>query len=77
MKGVIIITPMKDCIQIKEICEEYCEEISVKSLNEITVLVEAKYFDDLVKRLSCHGWHKRSKKRKHFLILATFFNPIL
>lgn len=68
---------MKPALQIKEICEEYCEEAVVHSSDEIAVLFHSKYFQDLKIRMAAHGWLVRKIKRKHFLIYCTFFDPLL
>ena len=68
---------MKPIEEIKYICEEYSEEVSVLSENDVSVLMEAKYFNDLQKRLYCYGWSAVSIKKKHFLIIAKFANFIL
>jgi len=65
--GVKNITPMKDAIEIKDICDEYCEDFVLHCESEFTVLLNSKFLEDLKKRLSCHGWVIRKTKKKYFL----------
>lgn len=68
---------MKSVLQIKEVCEEYCEEAVIHSYDEIAVLFHSKYFNDLKIRMAAHDWLIKKTKRKHFLMYCTFFNPLL
>ena len=68
---------MKSVLDIKQICEEYCEEAVIHSDDEIAVLFNSKYFNDLKIRMAAHNWIIKKVKRKHFLIYCTFFNPLL
>ena len=68
---------MKSVLDIKQICEEYCEESIIHSPDEIAVLLHSKYLKDLKMRMAAHDWLVKKVKRKHFLIYCTFFNPLL
>jgi hypothetical protein len=68
---------MKSAFDIKEICEEYCDEAVIHSEDEVAVLVNSKYFKDLKIRLNAHNWLLKKMKKKHFLIYCTFFNPLI
>lgn len=67
---------MKNFLDIKTICEEYSEECEIKG-EDVVCLVHQKYFEDLEKRVLCHGWVIKKAKKKHFLIYIEFFNPFL
>ncbi len=68
---------MKPLKEIKYICEEYSEEVSILGENDISVLMNAKYFKDLQKRMLCYGWHVLRIKKKSFLIIVSFSNFML
>lgn len=63
---------MKNCGDIKDICEEYCEDCVIRSSKEVAALIECKYLEDLEKRLNAHFWILTKKKKKYFLCYVVF-----